>query len=50
MFTWKLLAGKEMLMFVHELSQQPIKTSASRRNSLQDGDVSIGYDKGMYWD
>lgn len=34
-----------MLMFVHELSQQPIKTSASRRNSLQDGDVSIGYNK-----
>ena len=36
-----------MLMFVHELSQQPIKTAASRRSSLQDSDNMVEYDEGI---
>ena len=34
-----------MLMFVHELSQQPIKDSASKRDSLTDDLIDLN-DKG----
>ena len=36
-----------MLMFVHELSEQPIQTTVNRRSSLQDSDIMIEYDKGI---
>jgi len=35
-----------MILFVRELSTHPIEVTANKRNSLQDSDIIIAYDKG----